>query len=218
MSQAKLNNPIIIDLGVMKYELALTQQVLWHSKVVEGQGSVILTVEHEPVLTLGKNADQASLLFPRDYYRQLGVDFSETERGGDVTAHMPGQLVVYPIIDIQRQKLSVRSYVERLESSVIETLSYFGVESSRDLNLPGVWVGSQKICAIGVRVKSRVTMHGIALNVNNDLSLFGKIIPCGIRSRGVTSMQALLGRPVNLKEVRDSLIQNITKNLQISSL
>ena len=214
MSDVQLDQPLIIDLGIMKYDLALAQQRLWHDKVVAGQRSVILTVEHEPVLTLGKNADNSNLLFPRDHYRELGVDFSETERGGDVTAHMPGQLVVYPIIDIQKKKLSVREYVERLESSVIETLFSFGVEASRDSSLPGVWVGSQKICAIGVRVKSRVTMHGIALNVNNDLGLFGKIIPCGIKSRGVTSMQKLLEGTVSFSNVRERLVQNIMKNLQ----
>lgn len=214
MPEAQLDHPLIIDLGIMKYDVALEHQRLWHDKVAAGQGSVILTVEHEPVLTLGKNADSSNLLFPIDHYRELGVEFSKTERGGDVTAHMPGQLVVYPIIDIQKQKLSVRSYVECLEASVIDTLSFFGIKSARDLSLPGVWVGSEKICAIGVRVKSRVTMHGIALNINNNLDLFGKIIPCGIKSRGVTSMQKLLGQAVLLDEVRTRLVQNIMKNLQ----
>lgn len=213
MSADSLIQPEIVDLGVMSYGAALEQQNFWHQKVAGGAHPVILTVEHQPVLTLGKNASLEHLLFSREHYLNLGVELFETERGGEVTAHMPGQLVVYPIIDVNKQKLSVRDYVNALESSVIDTLSFFGIPSARDPQWPGVWVCGAKICAIGVRVKSRVTMHGLALNVNNDLGLFGKIVPCGISSRSVTSMSNFLGSKLAMPEVRNQLLQSMMSRL-----
>lgn len=213
MSAESLNQPEIIDLGLMSYGTALEQQTRWHQRVVSGENPVILTVEHRPVLTLGKNSSMEHILYSRDYFSTLGVEFFETERGGEVTAHMPGQLVVYPIIDVQKLKLSVRDYVSALESAVIDTLAYFGISAARDSEHPGVWVAGEKICAIGVRVKSRVTMHGLALNVNNDLGLFSKIVPCGIRARGVTSMSIICGRNIPPDEVRPELLQRIVKSI-----
>jgi lipoate-protein ligase B len=127
---------------------------------------------------------------------------------------MPGQLVVYPIIDVSKQKLSVRDYVGALESTVIDTLDFFGIHAARDPDLPGVWVKGSKICAIGVRVKSRVTMHGLALNINNDLGLFGKIVPCGIRTRSVTSMSNILETKIAFEDVRFRLLSAIINRLQ----
>lgn len=206
MSTESLIPPSVIDLGLMSYGAAMEQQSFWHAKVVGGERPVILTVEHRPVLTLGKNASLENLLFSQEYYSKQGVELFETERGGEVTAHMPGQLVVYPIIDVNKQKLSVRDYVSALESAVIDTLDFFGIRAKRDPELPGVWVEASKICAIGVRVKSRVTMHGLALNINNDLSLFDKIVPCGIKARSVTSMSKILGTNVQQTEVRNRLL------------
>jgi len=214
MPADSLNHPEIVDLGVMSYGAALEQQNIWHRKVVEGHRPVLLTVEHRPVLTLGKNANLENLLFSRDYYLKIGVELFETERGGEVTAHMPGQLVVYPIIDVSKQKLSVRDYVCALESTVIDTLDFFGIHAARDPDLPGVWVKGSKICAIGVRVKSRVTMHGLALNINNDLGLFGKIVPCGIRTRSVTSMSNILEETIAFEDVRSRLLSAIINRLQ----
>jgi len=213
MSADSLIHPQIVDLGVMSYGAALEQQYFWHQKVAGGDRPVILTVEHQPVLTLGKNASLEYLLFSREHYLNLGVELFETERGGEVTAHMPGQLVVYPIIDVNKHKLSVRDYVSALESAVIETLDFFGIPSALDPQWPGVWVDGAKICAIGVRVKSRVTMHGLALNINNDLGLFGKIVPCGISSRSVTSMSRLLGGKVAMPEVRNQLLKSMVSRL-----
>ena len=204
----------VVDLGQMPYGLALQKQEEAHAEVVANKSrGIIFAVEHTPVLTLGKNSDDGNLLFPRDFYRKQGVEIFETERGGQVTAHMPGQLVLYPIINMSEFGISVREYVNLLEESVIKTLKHFHIDAHRDPEHPGVWVGHEKICALGVRVKSRVTMHGLALNINNDLSLFGKIIPCGIRFRGVTSMERLLSKRVTVQEVQKTLVQLIQDQL-----
>lgn len=204
----------VVDLGIMRYGEALYRQESAHAKVVsDPTRHVIFCVEHEPVLTMGKNSNNANLLFPRDFYIKQGIEIFDTERGGQVTAHMPGQLVVYPVINMAELRLSIRDYVNILEESVIQTLLKYGVSAHRDPEHPGVWVGHEKICALGVRVKSRVSMHGLALNINNDLSLFGKIIPCGIKFRGVTSLERLLGRQVEVLEVRRNLLEQITSRL-----
>jgi lipoyl(octanoyl) transferase len=204
----------VVHLGVTRYGDALRRQELAHADVVAGKSSgIIFCVEHEPVLTLGKNSDAGNLLFPREFYLKSGVEIFETERGGQVTAHMPGQLVVYPVIDMAGFGLTVREYVSLLEDAVIKTLGGYGIRAHRDAEHPGVWVGHEKICALGVRVKSRVTMHGLALNIHNDLSLFGKIIPCGIKFRGVTSMERIAGRKIPLSDVQGNLVGQIIESL-----
>jgi lipoate-protein ligase B len=204
----------VIDLGRMRYGEALQRQETMHEQVVNAPSRhTIFTVEHEPVLTMGKNSDGAHLLFPRDFYLQQGIEIFETERGGQVTAHMPGQLVIYPILNMTDLQLSVRDYVWLLEESVIATLSIFGIKAHRDDEHPGVWVAHQKICAIGVRVKARTSMHGLALNIDNDLSLFGKIVPCGIKFRGVTSMARLLNANIDFHRVQSLLLDQILGRL-----
>lgn len=204
----------LIDLGRMRYGEALERQERAHELVASaGARHVLFTVEHEPVLTMGKNSDASNLLFPRAFYERQGVEIFDTERGGQVTAHMPGQLVIYPIINMTDLKLSVRDYVNILEESVIQTLKKYGIESHRDEEHPGVWVGHEKICALGVRVKSRVSMHGLALNVNNDLSLFGKIIPCGIKFRGVTNIVSQTLPAPNFETVKSDLTREIMSRL-----
>jgi len=204
----------IIDLGVLRYGEALSRQESTHAEVAfNGRPGVIFTVEHEPVLTMGKNSEQGNLLFARDFYESQGVEIFDTERGGQVTAHMPGQLVVYPILNMLTLGLTVRSYVNILEEAVITALAKYDIKAHRDQEHPGVWVGHEKICAMGVRIKSRVSMHGLALNVNNDLSLFGKIIPCGIKFRGVTSIERQLDVSPELRTVRADLLREITSRL-----
>ena len=216
MSPEKLNQIEIIDLGSLRYGDALARQEAAHSEVAsERMPGVIFTVEHEPVLTMGKNSDQGHLLFSRDFYQSQGIEIVDTERGGQITAHMPGQLVIYPILNIGALGLTVRTYVNILEESVIQTLAKYGIKAHRDPEHPGVWVGHDKICALGVRIKSRVTMHGLALNVNNDLALFGKIVPCGIRFRGVTSIERLLLTAPTINLVREDLLREITRRLKV---
>lgn len=201
-------------LGQIAYDDALALQYDVHKKVKSGEIlAAILTLEHPDTLTLGKHASRDNLLLDIKQLESQGIALCQTDRGGEVTAHNPGQLVVYPILPIARLGLSPRKYVDILCSSVIEALGQFGIDAHQDQEFPGVWVGKQKICAVGVRISSRVSMHGIALNVNNSLSLFKAIIPCGISNRGVTNMQSLLSVPPELLKVREVLVRTLAKNL-----
>jgi lipoyl(octanoyl) transferase len=165
----------------------------------------LLLLEHEPVFTLGRNARRENVLFPADELRARGFDVFETGRGGDVTYHGPGQVVGYPILDLSPDRRDVHRYVRDLEELMIRTCAHYGIEAHRVGGLTGCWVGDAKIGAIGVRIARWVTSHGFAFNVTSDLQAFSLIVPCGIRGRGVTSLQALLGRPLPLEEVMDRL-------------
>lgn len=193
----------IIDLGHCSYKSSLEHQINTHLKVLEQKltGSIIF-VEHDPVYTLGKNANQNNILsnYPKD------VEIFNIDRGGDVTYHGPGQLVGYPIINIKNRNMSIGRYVHTLEKILINTLKEFDISAQVRDKLIGVWVGDEKIGAIGVRVKRGVTMHGFAINVNTDLSYYNGIIPCGIDNCKVTSMEQLLCRNIELKQVKNIII------------
>jgi lipoyl(octanoyl) transferase len=160
-------------------------------------------VEHDPVYTLGKNADENHLL----QSRRDDVPLFRIERGGDVTFHGPGQIVGYPILDLHNHQLSINWYMRSLEEVLIRTLAEFCIESERREGLTGVWVEDRKIASLGVRVSRWVTMHGFALNVNTDLSYFDGIIPCGIFECGVTSMERILGEELVLEVVQEKIEQ-----------
>ena len=186
--------------------------------VAERDSGTILCVEHPEVLTLGKHSDLRHLKVAEAYLLSRGIKIHRIERGGEVTAHEPGQLVVYPIIRLADFALMARHYVNLLEDSVIVTLHRFGIIAARDADYPGVWVGRDKICAIGVRIKEHVSLHGLALNVCNTLETFAYIVPCGITDRGVTSMSRHLGRQVRVDEVQGLLIQEIRNRMRPSPL
>jgi lipoyl(octanoyl) transferase len=168
----------------------------------------LLLLEHDPVFTLGRNARRENVLLAEPALKERGIELHETGRGGDVTYHGPGQLVGYPILDLGPDRRDVHRYVRDLEEVLIRTLADCGVLAGRIAGLTGAWVGDEKIGAIGVRIARWVTSHGFALNVSNDLSPFALIVPCGIRDRGVTSLERLLGRPVPLDEVMDRLVRH----------
>jgi len=195
-----MNNQIkIIDLGQMDYQSAWRYQKNLHQDVLLGQApDTLIFVEHEPVYTLGKNADENHLLqsAPNDA-RVFNI-----ERGGDITFHGPGQIVGYPILDLHRYKKSISWYMRILEQILIDTLAIFCIEAELKKGLTGVWVGDEKIGAQGVRISRWVTMHGFALNVNTDLNYFNGIIPCGIFEYGVTSMEKIMGQKQDLLEVK----------------
>ncbi len=162
----------------------------------------LILVEHDPVYTLGKNSDENHLLKSRDVH----IPVYQIERGGDVTFHGPGQLVGYPILDLHHHRLSVSWYMRTLEGMLIQTLGQFGIKARRREGLTGVWVGEEKIAALGVRLSRWVSMHGFALNVNTDLEFFDGIIPCGIFEYDVTSMSQILGKEVSMVEVEETLV------------
>lgn len=203
------------DIGIVHYSEALAIQKYFHSLCVQAEiGGLILKVEHPPVITLGKNADQSNLLVSLVELEKEGVEVCQTDRGGNITAHMPGQLVVYPILPLVLFRNSVRDFVCFLEKSVIELLQDAGIKAHTDSDNPGVWVGPKKIAAIGVRIKNRVSMHGIALNISNSLDLFEAIIPCGIRNKGVTSMSQEVGSSASAPSYWPKLLTIMTKNLR----
>ena len=163
----------------------------------------LLLLEHEPVITLGRNTGDANVLAAREVLDSLGVELVESDRGGDATFHGPGQVVAYPVIDLQPDRKDIRKYVRSLEAVMTSTLDQFGIRSHGRVDLPGVWLDQpdRKIGAIGARVSRWVTHHGFALNVNTDLSYFDLIVPCGIREKGVTSMARELGHVVDMDKV-----------------
>lgn len=188
------------DLGCMSYSQALTlqrsiQQDVIASREGGGHPGVVLLVEHTPpVITISRRAAAEShLLATPEVLEAAGIEVHDTDRGGDITYHGPGQLVVYPILDLNTLELRLHGYMRWLEERAIETLEQFGIKAERDDEATGVWIGTNKICAIGVRVSRWVSMHGLALNVEPDLSHFDCIVPCGLHGRGVTSMRAKLG-------------------------
>ena len=195
------------NLGRMDYPPALElQEQVVQRKHLEPSSDILLFVEHPHVYTLGRGGDAANVLAPQE------VPVHRTGRGGDVTYHGPGQLVVYPIIDL-RSKLrkDVHRYVRNLELSAIRTLDDFNLNATRRPPYTGVWIGDRKIGAIGVAVRRCITFHGLALNVNTDLSYFKRIVPCGLAWADVTSMQRELGAEPNLADVRKRFLLNFTE-------
>jgi len=174
----------------------------------------LLLLEHDPVFTLGRNARPDNVLLPADALRERGFEVFESGRGGDVTYHGPGQVVGYPILDLSPDRCDVHRYVRDLEEVMIRACADYGIEAGRVAGLTGTWVGPDKIGAIGVRIARWVTSHGFAFNVSTDLSAFDLIVPCGIRGRGVTSLERLLGRPLLLDEVMDRLASRFAEVLE----
>jgi lipoyl(octanoyl) transferase len=169
----------------------------------------LLLLEHDPVFTLGRNARAENVLLSEDALRAQGFEVFETGRGGDVTYHGPGQAVGYPILDLSPDRCDVHRYVRDLEEVMIRTCADYGIPAARVAGMSGAWVGGEKIGAIGVRIARWVTSHGFALNVSNDLAPFGMIVPCGIRGRGVTSLQRQLARPVSLADAAPRLARHL---------
>ncbi|MDE5970919.1 MAG: lipoyl(octanoyl) transferase LipB [Muribaculaceae bacterium] len=203
-----------IDCGIKPYremwdmQLTLFNELLAlkrEKKPIEQE--YVLMVEHEPVYTMGRHANPANMLISREMLQQDGIECINIERGGDITFHGPGQLVVYPIIDLQEHYVGVKQYVWMLEETVIRTLAKYGIKGERIEDATGVWIGKgppgeRKICAIGVRVSHSITMHGFALNVSTDLNYFNRINPCGFIDKGVTSIEAELHKKVDINSVK----------------
>ena len=195
-------------LGLVDYQAGLDlQQTLVDQRKRGEIGDQLLLLEHPPVITLGVKTrnDRSHVLATDEALAEKGVALFETGRGGDVTFHGPGQLVGYPIFDLKPHRQDVHRYVRDLEEALILAVADFGIAAGRSPGLTGIWVGREKLAAIGVRISRWVTSHGFALNVSTDLSGFGLIVPCGIADRGVTSMEHLLARPVPMAEAMDAV-------------
>ena len=208
MIETRTDQIFVQNIGRKSYKAVWDLQKEMQQQRIKGEiEDTLILVEHDPVYTLGKNANEDHLLQSRDE----SVDVFNIERGGDITFHGPGQLVGYPILDLSNYKKSVSWYMRTLEQVLIDTLIEFKITAHRNDGLTGVWVGDEKIAALGVRISRWVTMHGFALNVNPDLSFYDGIIPCGIFDHGVTSMEQLLGETQNNDNVKNMVIEKFNK-------
>ena len=207
-----MNRIKIIDLGFLDYKNSWNYQKELQKKVLVGDCSdSIIFVEHDSVYTFGKNSDKSNLLVSKD----SKIKIYETERGGEITYHGPGQIVCYPILNLKNFKKSVTWYMRALEEVIIETLKLFNIKATRKDGLTGVWVKDEKIGAQGVRMTKWVTMHGFALNVNTDLRFFNDIIPCGIKDFGVTSIEKIIGKEQDLSLVKEHILISFAKVFNI---
>ena len=187
---------------------------------IECNAGWILLVEHNPVYTLGKSGKSENMLVSEQYLRSIGAEFYRIERGGDVTYHGPGQIVGYPILDLEKLGIGLRQYIDSMEQAIIEVCAEWGVEAGRIEGASGVWIEPQsprarKICAIGVRSSRYVTMHGFAMNVATDLRYFSHINPCGFVDKGVTSLSREVGREVALDEVKAQIVKHLAEKLNV---
>ena len=208
------------DLGVKPYKETwdyqeeLLQQNITAKRAGNPASQRLIFVEHTPVYTLGKSGNEANLLIDEQQRAVKGVEYFHINRGGDITFHGPGQLVGYPILDLETFKTDLGWYLRSLEEVIILTLADYGIQGSRSKGETGVWIEpdvvgkARKICAMGIRCSRWITMHGFALNVNTDLSYFNHIIPCGIQNKKVTSIKEELGHEVAMQEVKEKLKKN----------
>lgn len=219
------NTQVIIEhLGLVDYQTCWDYQEVLFQQTIDIKlkkrndpklttNNYLLLLEHPPVYTLGKSGDMAHLLLNENQLKERNIGFYKINRGGDITFHGPGQLVGYPILDLENFFTDIHRYLRLLEEAIILTIAEFGLIGTRSSGETGVWLDvgtpfARKICAMGVKASRWVTMHGFALNVNTDLGYFDHIIPCGIRGKGVTSMKAELGKEISMKEVKEKFTKH----------
>ena len=221
----------VYDLGVLDYKTALNfqekklQEIIDIKRTNRNEGSSIETpnyflfVEHPPVITLGKSGQEKNLLLTKEELERKKIQYFNTNRGGDITFHGHGQIVGYPVIDLENFYTDINRYLRTLEEIVILTLNYFKISSQRSSGETGVWLEpnspySRKICAIGVKTSRWVTMHGFALNVDTDLRYYNYIVPCGIKGKGITSINQEIKKNVSINEVKEKILENLKKTFQ----
>lgn len=204
----------VCDCGVAEYrQILVLQQQLQEQRRAGLVGDTVLVVEHPPVITLGAHKSSNKLLSSPEELARRGIDLVEIRRGGGTTAHNPGQLVFYPILHLQQLGLDINTYVRTLEQIGIELLAELGVESDRKKGFPGLWVGPRKIASIGVRVSRFVTCHGMAINIQNDLGIFGCMVPCGLDGVVMTSAQKETGRVYEMNQIKEQLAALLHRHL-----
>ena len=221
----------VYDLGVLDYKTALNfqekklQEIIDIKRTNRNEGSSIETpnyflfVEHPPVITLGKSGQEKNLLLTKEELERKKIQYFNTNRGGDITFHGYGQIVGYPVIDLENFYTDINRYLRTLEEIVISTLNYFKISSQRSPGETGVWLesnspNSRKICAIGVKTSRWVTMHGFALNVDTDLRYYNYIVPCGIKGKGITSINQEIKKNVSINEDKEKILENLKKTFQ----
>ena len=223
------NNEILVkDLGVLSYDKSWEHQKRIFDNIISQKinnrtlkkkiktENYLLIVEHKPIYTIGKSGEISNLLLDDQELKLKGIDFREINRGGDITFHGLGQIVGYPILDLDNFFTDIGLYLRTLEEVIISTIGFFGIKGFRIDGETGVWVKDElnslkKICAFGIKASRWVTMHGFALNVNTDLTYFDNIVPCGISDKGVTSLQEILNQKIAPKTVKEKLYENIAR-------
>lgn len=209
----------ICDCGLEEYRRILKlQKQLWEKRYRNEIPNTILIVEHQPVITLGARKKDNKILVSRKKLKNRGIDVVEIRRGGGVTAHNPGQLVFYPILKLQQLGLGITEYIRTLEAIGIELLGTFKVRCKRRNGFPGLWIDEKKIASIGVRVSRFVTYHGMAININNDLSTFDLFVPCGIEGVKITSVLEQTGEKLSMNDIKQKLIELLNKYFSVKSV
>jgi len=200
----------ILNLDTVPYEEAFDlQKRLVEMRSQDAINDTLILLEHPPVFTVTRKATLNNVLASPDELKEKGISLCKTNRGGDITYHGPGQLVGYPIMDLKDYGKDLHKYIRTIEEMIIRVLMDYGISAHRDKVHPGVWVGNEKIAAIGIAVKSSwTTMHGFAFNINPDLNHYSLIVPCGITDKGVTSLSKLLGKPISRQGVSDRLVHH----------
>jgi lipoate-protein ligase B len=207
---------IIHDCGLTRYKDALRFQIaiLEHRQKDEVPNTILL-LEHKPVITLGARESENKLLVSEEMLAANGIDLESVGRGGGSTAHNPGQVVVYPIINLKSLGLGVSDYIRKLEAIGIELLEQYGIKSARKEGYPGLWVGERKIASVGVKVKQHVTFHGMAININNDLGIFENIVPCGLEGVQITNVQEEAGSEISMGQIKQRLAELCREHFSI---
>ncbi len=204
----------MLDLGVIDYAEAFRVQEDILKKRINGQApDTLIVLEHHPVVTRGRLSDDNDVL-DREYFADKGIPVIRTGRGGKITYHAPGQLVLYPIVDLSEKKKDVSFYIDFLEKTVAGTLRGMGVAAGRNVRRRGVWAGGRKIAFIGIALKKWVTYHGVAVNIGNDLEPFGKIDPCGEGDIEATSVEEMLGRKIDMSMARKAFARRFAEDLR----
>jgi len=208
---------LVYDLGLVDYHKGLLlQESLLNSRKCGAISDVLLLLQHPSVFTMGRSGIVENIIVPEETLVREGIPVFHANRGGDITYHGPGQLVGYPILNLREDGLTVHQYVWDLEEIVIRTLADFGIGGQRISGRRGVWVGRQKICALGLRISREVSMHGFALNVNTNLKYFTYIIPCGITGVSITSASKLLGHEVEIGEIQENLLRHFSQVFRLT--
>ena len=203
----------VIDLGQASYKKVWDLQLeLVEKRKNDEIPDTLLLVEHPHVITLGKNGDESNIRLPLDKLKEMGIEYFRVDRGGDVTYHGPGQLVGYTIFKIPGHIGGLRKFIYFMEDSIIDVLKEYGIDAHKDPKIVGVWVGNDKIAAVGLALTGSVTYHGFALNINTDLKFFNMIIPCGLKDKGITSMERILGKKLDMEEIKLKIAGKISEN------
>lgn len=219
------------DIGIIEYKKAWDYQDELHAQVLKNRENnlsadstgYILFCEHPHVYTLGNSGNNSNLLISDEMLQRINATYYKTNRGGDITYHGPGQIVGYPILDLQKLNMGIKKYIFTIEEAIIQTLSEYSINAERFEGATGVWLDTnnpskaRKICAIGVRVSHWISMHGFAFNINTDLNYFNYINPCGFKDKGVTSLQKELGHPVPMDEAKSKLLNHLTHLFNIKT-